>query len=249
MRPQNTMPVLFFLVGCESEETVVSEMEQALYDSQTALAVQLLSTELLSHTLSEPTSTTLYRHDPAACPGIERSGESPPFVLTLDYGDSGCVPESGLVPSSMSGHAVLEYDGARADVTFDVFEVGLGNEVSGSLSGILSDDGAQIQLEADLTAGGYAVTLDTTTVLGERVQLEGVATVSAGIPLTLESLELPWERIAPPCPAPEAGHTHLTATTDVEVDFAAPGGGFVTVTRKGRVSESVDVCGYRSSLF
>ena len=253
MRYISLLSSLALLAACESEQLVASEMEQALFDAQAAVAGQLLASEILSHTLDEPTTgatTNTYRHGGEnCCPCIERIGEGVPSILTLDYGDIGCVPESNLIPSSLAGHAILEYDGNGAEVTFDDLEVGRDHLITGALEGTLSEDGSKIALIATLEAGSHQVEIEATSLIGDVVRLDGSAVVSGGGSLVLRGLELPWERIGPPCPVPESGHAVLTATAEVDVDFAEPGAGFVTVSRKGRVSESVDWCRYRTDLF
>ena len=243
------------IVACEPEDLIVYEMEQALYDSQTAVALQLVGTELISHAFDETdtgTTSSTYRHDGGSCcPCTDRAGEAPPYILTLDYDEGGCVPDSGLIPSSLAGHAIVEFDGTTAEVTFDGLEVGIDNLITGSLSGTPSPDLTQIDVVASMEASGYAADLTATTLIDPdvRIEIDGEAVVTDARPLTLAGLQIPWERIAPPCPTPEAGHATLEAESTVDVDFADPGAGFVTVSRKKRVSESVEYCGYRTSLF
>ncbi|MBX2798579.1 MAG: hypothetical protein KTR31_12935 [Myxococcales bacterium] len=240
------------LTGCANEAQIVADMEQALFDSQAAVAVQLLATEMIAHTFDEPsdTPTTTLRHgESCGCPCIERIGDEPPYILTLDYPDGGCVPLTGLVPGSLSGHAVLEYDGSMASVTFDGLEVGLGNVLTGTVQGGPPGE-AMFPVRADMTAGDYAVTLNTETGLSEATGLfvDGTATVDEA-EVQLSAIDLPWDEIPPPCPSPASGQATRLGGPDVTVDFADPGNGRVTVARRSRVSDAVDYCGYRTSLF
>lgn len=251
-----TWPLLL-LIGCESEALIAAEMEQVLFDGQAVIATQLVALEVLSHAFDETTigtTTGTQRHGSSCgCPCTERVGDTPPYIVSLDYDELGCLPLSGLLPSNMAGHVVLEHDGQTTSATFDGLQLGLTHQIEGTLEGTVSPDVSEIIISnAQIEAGSYTVSLDTTTTIDDDgLQLHGGAQVAgeAPAPIEITDLQLPWDEIPPPCPSPSSGRMRLSASTEVEVDFASPGDGLVTVTRKGRISQPTDFCGYRTDLF
>lgn len=254
-----SLPVLVsVLVACESEEEIAAEMERALRDGNTALVGVLLAAETLSH-VHEPTATTA-RHDPDACgscPCLTRTGlATGPFTLELDYGDSGCLPTSGLVPTALSGHATLSWDGTTATATWNGLLFGLDEPVAGSLSGEVEDDGTTVRLSAtgEPAIGAQSFDLDVDLEILGEVRIDGTVVVP-GRPasrLAFDDATIPLDAIGAPCPTPAAGMVRLEnpedTDKDVVVDFAKPGDGNVTVVRDDRVSEAVDWCAFRSEL-
>ena len=249
---------LLFLFGCESEALIASEMEQVLFDGQAVVSTQLIALEVLSHTFDESTvgtTTGTLRHGSSCgCPCIERIGDTPPYILNLDYGTQGCLPLSGLLPGSLAGHVVLEHDGRITSATFDGLQLGLEHEIGGTLEGTVNPDVSEIVLSnPQLEASHYQVSLDTTTTIDADagLRIDGAASVAGDSPseLTAEGVELPWDEIPPPCPSPSGGRMTLSAKAEVSVDFGDPGDGLVTVVRKGRISQPTELCGYRTDLF
>jgi len=240
------------LVACGVDDDVVAEMERSLYASQGAIAAELIAAEVLLNTHTAP-DDVLRHGDSCGCPCIERDAATAPYTVSLDYADTGCLPLSGLIPSLLSGHAAVDWDGSLATVTFDGLEVGLDYPVSGTLSGSPASDGSAVQLEGDLVLGDWQATLDTRATLhDDAILLDGTVEVGGthtGV-VTFEAMSLRWRDIAPPCPAPVAGASVLTgAQHAVRVDYADPGDGYVTVTRGNRHSDGVDFCAYRTALF
>ena len=250
---RHTVPMVL-LGGCASEALVAQDMERALRLSHVALASQLVATEVISHTLDEPTSprtTTDLRHgESCGCPCIERDQEAPPFTTRLDYPGTGCVPTSGLVPSLLAGHADLAFDGETVEVAFDELTVRRIHVVEGRFGGSVPGPDDALRVLGPWRLGSHDVELDTVTEYRPGIGLTmGGEAVVDGERIELVSVDLPWDEIPPPCPSPVAGEARLATTPPVVVHFAQPGGGRVTVERGQRVSENVEYCAYRTDLF
>ena len=244
------VPGLVALGGCASEATVVQDMEETLRATQVVVAAQLVATELLVQALADPEPEPGLRHgDGCGCPCIERIGEGAPLVVEVDYPNTGCLPTSGLIPNTLSGHAVLTYDGDNVTVGFDALALGGGHPVAGTLNGEPALDGSSFGVDADLTMGTHTVALATETVLNvdDQLTIGGSATVE-GASFEVRGVQLPWAKLAPPCPTPVGGTVERQSSPRVDVDFASPGDGSVTVHRRRRASDAVDYCAYRVDL-
>jgi hypothetical protein len=246
------------LVGCESEQEVAADMERALREANVAVLGALVSAELLTHVYDEPDLQGRHGYDVCGCPCTERFGTSAPYILTLDYNPSGCVPESGLLPTAMAGHAIVDFDGTDSNLSWDGLQFALEHPVDGELEGKVTPSDERVAIEAlgTVTIGDEQITVDLDVSIDEAgVTLDGVATVASADPrpLSFRDVVLEWDDISPPCPAPGVGTATLEnpdrKSKDVIVDFARPGDGFVEVTRDGRVSESADWCAYTSDLW
>lgn len=241
--------LLPWLVACESEQVVVAEMERGLRATNDAIQASLVTAELFGQVLAPP-DTTLRHATNCGCPCSEKAGNLP-FVLTLDYAPEGCLPDSGLLPVVVSGHAVLDWDGASAGVTFDLLTVS-GLPISGAPEVEVGASGAETTLRATgpLTVGGTQVELDQELVIdADGLSIDGTAVVDGQEPLALEGVRIPWEGLAPPCPAPTDGTATLRADPEVLIRLGRPGDGVVTVERRSRVSEQTDLCTYRAAAF
>jgi hypothetical protein len=246
------------LPGCESDAEVAAEMERALSDSNTALLGALFGSELLVH-LDEPPTTTL-RHSTASCgcPCLSRVGTGLPFVLTEDYASLGCIPQSGLLPTALSGHLVVVVDDdGSSDATWQDFEFALEFPVSGAFSG--AKDGDTVHPAGELVIGDTTLALDLDVQLGEaEVRLDGKVTVTPPpkdadkLPIEFHDVVLPREAIGAPCPRPSEGTATLpndNPKKDTVVHYDRPGDGFVIVSRDERESEETDYCAYASELW
>lgn len=246
------------------------DMERSLLDSSTALVGALLATEILVHVDDAPDSgegTSLrrkpYRHGgpSCGCPCIERADGPPPYIVTLDYDVFGCVPESGLLPTLLTGHAIVEFDGTDARVTWDGLQFstdshGVFGELEGSVS---SGAGAlppgELQAQGELTIGPETQKLTLQAQLDEvGLTLDGEVQLAHDEPrpILFEGVKLPYERMGLPCPTPVAGtatQVHERERKSSVVRFGEPGEGTVTVERQDRISQPTDWCGYRSELW
>jgi hypothetical protein len=254
--------LLLLLVACESEEQVAADMERALSESNTALLGALLASESLAHVYDEPDTTARHGEPLCGCPCIERVGLEAPFLLTLDYAETGCVPETGLLPTVLSGHAVVEFDGAECQVTWGGLMFALEHPISGELGGGVSSDGRALSPRGELTIGPTTMSLD----IEVQLDLESGVTLDGSVTLSHSSSEKDWEPrqilfegvhltyqdLQPPCPAPSEGTVTQVHERDKKssiIHFGAAGEGFVTVERDGRVSQPTDWCGYTSELW
>jgi hypothetical protein len=245
---------LLLLVACESEKQVAADMERALSESNTALLGVLVASESLSHVYDEPDTTARHGEPLCGCPCIERVGLEPPWLLTLDYAEEGCVPETGLLPTVLSGHAVVEFDGAECQVSWGELMFALEHPVSGELGGAVSSDGRSLSPQGELTVGDQTLTLalDVRLDLESGLTLDGEVTVAHPEPrmLVFEGVHLDYQDLQPPCPTPSAGsitQVHEREKKSSVLQFS--GDGLVTVERDGRVSQPTDWCGYTSELW
>lgn len=155
--------VWMLLVGC-SDAKVIAEMERALTASNAAIAQGLVASEILSHTHDVPDSTL--RHPGGTtlgCPGVvDKQGPEDNFFLTLDYADLGCVPDSGLIPAPLSGHAGIQWSGVETTASWDLLHVDIEHAVSGTLHGPVVLVGNDVLLGAlgALTVGPLTADLD-----------------------------------------------------------------------------------------
>jgi hypothetical protein len=244
------------LAACESETEIAAEMERALTDSNQAMVGVLLAAEVM-HQVSTPPDTAV-RHGGAecGCPCTERVGEGASFVMSLDYDEFGCVPESQLLPTSLAGHAILEFDGSDCGITWDQLVLGLEHAVSGDITGPASS--SKVSPRGTLTVGPWTGDLEVDVALGgEALVIDGEVT-SKGADgerrtVRFDGVRLPRGSILGQCPTPDDGEVTLlhpkNDKKDVVVRFAHPGGGQVTVVRDERVSEATDWCGYASRLW
>lgn len=244
--------LLAAMVGCTSETRVVLEMERALILSNVAIAAELVTTEILVRSRAEPSpppeKTQPLRHgESCGCPCIERIDAGGITVTTLDYPGTGCVPTSGLVPTTLSGHAVLEDDGATAEVTLGALTLGRVHAIEGSIGGAPLTGGGTSQVVADLQLADHSIQLDCAIVWDpdRTVRLDGIVTID-GEALGLDDMAIPVDDIAPPCPSPTTGVATLRGSPPVTVTFGADA--TADVRRRNRVSAGVDLCGYRSEL-
>jgi len=245
-----------FVAGC-SDTKVIAEMERALTASNVAIAHGLVASEILSHTHDVPDSTLRHPGETGfGCPGvIDKQGPEDNFFLTLDYALDGCVPDSALVPAAVSGHAGIQWSGTITTVSWDGLMVDLVNAVSGTLSGPVetAETATMMGPTGALVIGSSTVDLDLAVEFAnDGITFDGDAVVQDDLtdPLVLEGVVLAPTDITLPCPTPSAGVARLDGDgKEVVVDFALPGDGLVTVERGGRVSESVDLCAYRSEIF
>lgn len=91
----------------------------------------------------------------------------------------------------------------------------------------------------------------TTTVDSAGVWFDGTVNIEDTRPstVTFDAVRLEDANILGACPRPSRGTATVeTEGTEAVVDFAAPGGGKVTVTVGKRVSTAVDLCRYASWL-
>jgi hypothetical protein len=246
------------LAGCESNETVVAEMERAIAASNVGIAAALVATEILGHTHDVP-DTTL-RHPTGTeygCPGVlDFAGATDNFSVTLDYAIGGCAPDTGLVPTVVAGHAGLQWDGTRTTATFDQLFVDLDNAVTGTLGGPveLLSDSLVAGPTGTVTIGPSTVDLDLHVAFDDTsVSIDGDVTVlDDDSPITFDGVVVLRTDIALPCPTPSEGTATLTGDKkDVIVRLAEPSVGVVTAERGNRVSEAADLCSpaYASDLF
>jgi hypothetical protein len=257
--------LLLTLAACESEQQVAEDMERALSESNTALLGALLASESLAHVYDEPDTTARHGEPLCGCPCIERVGLEPPWLLTLDYAETGCVPETGLLPTALSGHAVVEFDGSECQVTWGGLLFALEHPVSGELGGGVSSDGRALSPRGELTVGAensssatfsldLEVQLDVQDGLEGGLTLDGEVTVAHAEPrqILFEGVHLTYTDLQPPCPTPSAGsvtQVHEREKKSSTIRFGGAGDGFVTVERDGRVSQPTDWCGYTSQLW
>ncbi|MEQ1504796.1 MAG: hypothetical protein ABMB14_21345 [Myxococcota bacterium] len=242
----------WWLAGCVSDAEIAAEMERALGDASEAMVEVLVSTEVLDQ-VDDPPDVTLrdVRHggDACGCPCTERLGGGIPYVLTLDYSQYGCVPASGLVPSAITGHAVLDYDGQDCRVTWDGLQLSLEHDVTGELGGEVS--GGVVAAAGDLAIGPRDAGIDLSVEVGEDgLTIDGEVTASGADPrpIRFEGVNLPRSAVAGRCPTPDAGTATLVDADhpDRSAVIRFGPGGAVTVERGDRVSEDTDWCSYAS---
>ncbi|MEZ4241223.1 MAG: hypothetical protein R3F59_34700 [Myxococcota bacterium] len=254
--------MLSLLAGCESEAEIAAEMERSLVDANQGLVGVLVATEVMHLVDATPSTTVRHSTTGCGCPCVAKVGDTPPYIVTLDYPTFGCIPDSGLIPTSLAGHTVLDADGATCDVTWDGLLLALEHEVTGDLQGEASAD--HVAPKGELTVGPWTATLDLDVAIApDALTIDGDVTSTRkgdDEPRTVSyrGVRLPRETILGQCPAPDDGTAALhhpgwpdkgKEAKDVVVKFAQPGGGSVTVERDDRVSEPTDWCGYTSSLW
>jgi hypothetical protein len=234
--------------GCESEEQVAADMERALQDSHEAMVEVLLSTEVLSHLLEAPGTTLRHGGPGCGCPCYEQIGVGLPSILSLDYDLNGCIPSSGRLPSLLAGHAVLEFDGSEAGVTWDSLSLGLDQAVSGSLSGTVEP--GVLSPTGTLTIGERETDFALTVELGDPLRIEGEVTAQVDDPriLQLTEVELSLGSLVN-CVSPTSGTATLVhpkrERKSTVVRFGE--GGQTVVERDGRTSQPTDGCRYASA--
>ena len=263
-------PALFLsllpLIACESGERVALDMERALVETNTAIVGALLASEVLTHVYEDPDTTLRHTGSTCGCPCIQRIGDFTPYILTLDYPIGGCVPQSRLLPTALTGHAVVEFDGAEGRVTWDSLLFALEHEVTGEMMGEVSPDGSLVSPRGALTIGDQTMEIAVDALVdpseGGGITFDGEVTTaphtSAGDEpgevraVVFEALSLPYSALSPPCPRPASGsatHVHEREKKSALIQFDEPGDGFVTVQRDDRVSEPADFCAYASELW
>jgi hypothetical protein len=248
---------MLLLAACESEADIAAEMERALADSSQAMVGILLSTEVMHQVSVPPAATVRHGPDECGCPCTDRVGAGASFVMTLDYADLGCVPVSQLLPTSLAGHAVLEFDGSECGITWDQLVLGLEHAVSGDVTGPAS--GSSVSPRGKLTIGPWTGTLDVDVAMeDDALFIDGEVTSKQpddDEPRTVrfDGVRLPRAAILGQCPTPDDGEATLLHPKNDQknavVRFAHPGDGQVTVVRDERVSAATDWCGYTSPLW
>jgi hypothetical protein len=249
-----TLLLLFpLLAACgEDEELVISEMERALRGANAAMVAELVTLELLDYTFEDP-DNQLRHGELCGCPCVDRVGAPPdPYVLTLEY-DAGCLPQSSLLPSVLSGTAVLDWDGTTAHVTLPDLVLGLEHEVRGTIDAAITDGvPRRVEATASLTIGDLTVDhLTTVDLSDDDIVFDGTISteLAEAADLSLAAVRLMRSDIGGACPDPTSGTATLAADPEVVLDFGTPGGGFVLLTRDNRTSEKVDFCQYQTDLF
>lgn len=258
--------VLWPASACVSETAVVADMERAMRESNHGLVGALLAAEVLQ-AMVDPVDIQL-RHstENCGCPCISSLGNTPPFFVTLDYRTTGCLPDSGFIPTALSGHVYGNWDGTTlSSTTFGDLLLALDEDyaVSGKVEGPVSGSAGNLELfpVGTVSAGGYDIDVDLhITTDNTSITMNGItATRSPDLPedevceVVFTDLVLFKEDIGAPCPRPAEGTTELVHprgnAKDVSIAYAQPGDGFVTVTRGSRESEPTDFCAYKSELW
>lgn len=263
-----TTPMLLLssLVGCESDAEIAADMERSLRDANAGLVPALVMAEVFHQIDVPPDRTSRHGTESCGCPCSDKIGVSLPYVLTLDYNVNGCVPDSGLVPTALTGHVVLDFDGADCNATWDGLLVALEHEVGGEITGnvgvsaVTSSSGIEpgvFDPRGALTIGPWSGDLDLHIEIGaDAVYLDG--SVTADDPedpraMQYDGVRLPLASIAGRCPTPDQGLATLVNPDKEQrsavVRFAEPGNGEVTVQRDDRISEATDWCAYASELW
>ena len=234
----------FALSGCLSDEALVAELEDALRTTNDALAAGVVATEIRVHARETPDVEA--RHVTACgCPCRTRTGAPPAFVLSLDYHPEGCLPVSGLLGTGMSGVLVLEVEGEDVRATLDG-----GALATRPLSGVLKGpvDDRTITSRGTYTVDGKAFDLDLdATFDADGLSLDGEVAVD-GVPVDLAGVFVPTLGLGARCPTPSEGLATIGEGPPIPLDFAEPGDGTVTLTRRSRASAPTDLCQLRSDL-
>ncbi len=239
---------LLLAAGCgESDAEVAAAMELALRDAHVAIAGALVADEALVHAHETPDTQLRHGTDECGCPCTERTGSPPStFVLTLDYHEEACVPESGLLPSPLSGRAVLTGSGTAVDATLDAMVLGYEHALAGRIEGDVAPATLALDAAGTLSLGERALALDlSATHDAAGVTFDGEVEADGAL-VRLGAVALAPDAFAA-CPTPTAGTLVVTreGEEEVTVDLAAP----MSVTRDGRISESVRWCAYGGGLW
>jgi hypothetical protein len=250
--------------GCATEARVVEEMEAALTAINHAIAGGLLLAEL-SQDLAVPpatTGTSALRHAGAACPAVSTFADT----TTLDFGTTGCVPDGGLLPTVVSGHADARITGdpsGEADVAWTL--PGAGAEflmqvpdalVAGAVEGSLTAgaDRVDTRLDGSVDFDGLVVKPDRLRIErdADTVRFDGAVTVRdhGDVALEFDGVVLPISDLTGPCPVAVEGQVVADDDrgADVVLDFDAGRGQLLDVTRRGRASTDTDLCAYATHL-
>ncbi len=252
MAPRRAGALFALAVGCggESEEEVAAAMTSALETAHLAVTGILVVDELLTHVHETP--DLQLRHGAACgCPCTDRAGTPPDtFVMTLEYGASGCYPDSGLLPSILSDLLLIDVDGETVDATLDGVLLNYEHPLSGRLQGTVDPSTLAVAAEGAMSLGPERLELDVTVDNAEAVTLSGTVGTPSGAVTRFERVTLPRDRIGPPCPTPTVGRVVVGRPDepDVVIDLAQPGDGSVTTTRDNRVSEAVPWCSFDTEL-
>lgn len=244
------IPLVATLLGCAgADDEVAAAMEAGLRTGHVALAAALVADEVLTHAYETPDLEL--RHGPVACcPCKTRQGDpAGDFTVRLDYHAQGCTPDSGLLPTTLSGYAVSFCDPERVTTRLDGAGLGARAEpLSGSLRGSVDTAAATVEGGGSFDIGERHFRVDLAIANRDEIGVDGRVVVD-GVEVSLDGLHVPWDRIAAPCPTPVAGTiTVADADEDVVIDLADPGLGLVTVARGRRISEDVSWCAFRSDL-
>jgi hypothetical protein len=241
------------MAGClPPDDEVARAMDRALEQAHEALAVSLVADELLVHAHETPDTQLRHGTDGCGCPCTERTGEPPwTFLLTLDYHDTACVPESGLIPAVLSGRAVLTVSGDTVDATPDALTLGYEHPLEGRIDGQVSPATLETTIGGALRFRGRDHALDLRVEQGgDGLTLEGWVR-SGSADLALEGVHLPRERLALPCPTPVGGRMWVSEPDQepVGIDFETPGGGQVTAERGRSLSDPAPWCAFDAGLW
>lgn len=261
--PLRPLTLLLGLVACATEARVVEEMELALTSTNHAIAATLLLTELSQEILLPAnTTTTTLRHAGGACPTQSIFADT----VTLDFADLGCVPDGGLFPQNVGGHAeaiVLGDLAGGADVVWTIPgagalffvrppEVAVTASVTGPLSG--SAESLDTRLDGALDLDGIVVEPQRLHVTrdADQIVVDGSVFVQDHDPVTLafDHVALRLADLPGPCPVATGGTVLADDTrgADVLLDFDAGKGERLDVTRRQREALDTDLCAYASRL-
>lgn len=245
--------------GCVEEERIAEEMRNALVSANEAVAVSIVAVEPGAYVV-DPLAQLEdgYRHPSSICPSNEHDTSDPvTFQAELDYGLVGCVPRSGLVPTSVAGVGAIAVSGSEWDAAYAGLSLASANPVVGVSAGTVQIVGDEERLDF---AGELRIDhedgrqLPATYEIFAQLGLDGVSLgghlLVSGIPVTLSELVLPFRGIRGDCPTPVSGLATVTGpSTELVVDFSDPGDGRVVVTRGVRTSDPTGWCNFESWVF
>jgi len=197
----------FCATGCggSGEQDIAARQEAAAAAAASALSLTLVATELVSHTVDEPTTTaTTLRHDgTCGCPCSDRVGTDDSFVQELDYEQPSCVPITGLLPGRIGGHVWLNYDDGTVEANRSEAWVGdEGEPIVLAIEGTFSGQRPlwDAELTGELSVGEQAVGFEGTSIAaGTSLQLDGGLT-SGELSGTFDRLVLSHQPAFDPCP-------------------------------------------------
>ena len=92
------------------------------------------------------------------------------IVQRASLASLGCVPTSRLLPTALTGHAVVEFDGTEGRVAWQSVQFALEHAVVGDVEGSVSADASEIAPTGELTIGPETMSLDLQARIDENAR-------------------------------------------------------------------------------
>lgn len=194
--------IAWMLMACVSSEQILEAHDRMGQDAADAWGATLVVAEWTRHTSPQGDA----RHEnTCGCPCSEAIGTDTSFVNELDYAAPSCIPWSGVLPATTTGHVWLDMQDDQLHVDRVQASVG-GDPASASIDGRVLSANGSVSLVGTVDVGDIAVQLDIDLrVDGSDFVIDGTYAMSEVFTVSDLRLRRDQTEADDGCPFPSAG--------------------------------------------